>query len=216
MVIHDIEVGGVQEEYRLVRIMTSRGTVQARYFPALGTHRAAMWVGGIGGDWDTPAHGLYPRLCRELIHDGIASLRVRFRHPTMLEEAVLDVLAGLSYLRSEGIDSVALVGHSFGGAVVIQAAAASPAARAVVTLASQSYGAEPVARLGPRVATLLIHGTADQVLPSRASVHLHRLAQEPKRLLLYEGANHGLDEVADDVRQAVHDWIVEWLPEERT
>jgi hypothetical protein len=50
---------------------------------------------------------------------------VRFRHPTRLEESILDVLAGINYLQSEGMKVIALTGHSFGGAVVIQAAAIS-------------------------------------------------------------------------------------------
>src|SRR5437868_2510401 len=81
--------------------------------------------------WDTPAHGLYPRLCRELRPLGLASLRVRFRDPTCLPAAVLDVLAAAAFLAGEGVTAVGLVGHSFGGAVVIRAAALVPAVRTV-------------------------------------------------------------------------------------
>jgi thioesterase domain-containing protein len=98
-----------------------------------GAKQAAIWVGGVGGDWDTPAQGLYPRLCQELTSEGIASLRVHYRYPTELVEAVLDVLAGITFLQDEGIESIALIGHSFGGAVVIQAAAQAEDVHTVVT-----------------------------------------------------------------------------------
>lgn len=213
MVIHDIAIRSTEEGYQSVRLETSRGTVACRYYQVPDVRCAVIWVGGVGGDWDTPAQGLYPRLCQELMAEGIASLRVRYRYPTELEEAILDVLAGIAYLQRDGIDAVALVGHSFGGAVVIQAAAASDVVCSIVTLATQSYGAAPVANLAPRCSILAIHGAEDQVLPPSCSVYVHRLADEPKRLVIYEGAGHGLDEVAAEVHQTVHDWIVERLSE---
>ena len=69
-----------------------------------------------------------------------------------------------------------------------------------------------VAQLPPDCATLLIHGTADEILSPRCSEYAYRLAHEPKRLRLYKGTRHGLDEAADEIRQEVRDWIVERLP----
>jgi hypothetical protein len=56
-------------------------------------------VGGIGGNFDTPADNLYPRLCEYLKLVGISSLRVRFRHSTDLAESVIDVILGLEFLK---------------------------------------------------------------------------------------------------------------------
>ena len=196
---------------RPVTVETSRGRVACRYTWIPGTRAAALFVGGVGGGWDTPANDLYPRLAEELAADAIASLRVRFRDPTDLDEAVFDVLAGGSFLVDEGRDRLALVGHSFGGAVVIRAAAALPSARTVVTLATQGYGAAPVRDLGPRCSVLLVHGTQDRVLPPSSSEYVYELAREPKRLVLYEGAGHGLVEAAAEVRALVRGWIVEEL-----
>ena len=201
--------------YRSVTLETDRGDVECRYYDAPGARCAAVWVGGAGGSWDTPARGLYPRLCEELAVDGIASLRVRFRHATVLEEAVFDVLAGIAHLERTGIGAFGLVGHSFGGAVVIRAAAASAAVRTVVALATQSYGADAARFLPPGCSILLVHGTADSVLPPSSSEYVHRLAREPKRLVLYEGAEHGLEEVADDVAELVRSWVVETLRDAR-
>lgn len=161
MMVQDVEVGGLhQEGYHPVKITTSRGSVHCRYYPVTGTQQAAIWVGGVGGDWDTPAKGLYRQLCQDLTSKGIASLRVHYRYPTELVEAVLDVLAGLSFLQDEGIESVALIGHSFGGAVVIQAGAQSDAVRTVVTLATQSYGTDPAPELATRCSLLLLRSSS--------------------------------------------------------
>lgn len=212
MMVEDVEVGERhQEGYHPVKLTTSREDIYCRYYPVAGAKVAAIWVGGVGGGWDTPAKGLYPRLCEELTSEGIASLRVRYRYPTDLVEAVLDVLAGITFLHDEGIESIALIGHSFGGAVVIQAASQSEDVRTVVTLATQSYGANPVRELATRCSILLLHGTDDPVLTPLCSQHVYQLALEPKHLILYPGATHGLDEVADEVHSCVRNWVIEQL-----
>ena len=211
MVIRNIKAEPLQDGYQLIRLETNRGNIDFHYYSVPDTQRGAIWVGGVGGGWDTPANGLYPRLCQELSSQGIASLRVRYRQPTSLEESVLDVYAGISYLESKGIEVVALTGHSFGGAVVIQAAAISEAVRAVVTLATQSYGAAVVSQLPPECEILLIHGTVDSILTPACSKYVYKIAHQPKRLILYEGADRGLDEVAEEVYQVVRDYILEKL-----
>lgn len=211
MVIRNIKTEPLQDGYQLIRLETNRGNIDFHYYSVPAPQRGAIWVGGVGGGWDTPANGLYPRLCQELSSQGIASLRVRYRQPTSLEESVLDVYAGISYLESKGIELVALTGHSFGGAVVIQAAAISEAVRAVVTLATQSYGAAVVSQLPPECEILLIHGTVDSILTPACSKYVYKIAHQPKRLMLYEGANHNLDEVAEEVYQVVHNYILEKL-----
>jgi pimeloyl-ACP methyl ester carboxylesterase len=127
---------------------------------------------------------------------------------------VLDVLAGISFLEAEGITSVALVGHSFGGAVAINAAAISPIVRTCIPMSTQTFGAEPAWRLGPRCSLLLAHGTADEILPPSCSEYVFRIAKEPKELLLKEGARHGLDEWADELPGILRDWITRHLPRE--
>jgi poly(3-hydroxyalkanoate) synthetase len=70
---------------------------------------------------------------------------------TDLCESVLDVIEGIHFLEQQGIESIGFLGHSFGGAVVIQATTAavssSDTVRTVVTLTTQSYGAESVSRM---------------------------------------------------------------------
>lgn len=208
MVVEDIETDPVEDGYYPLRLITTRGVIECRYYQVSGAQKGAIWVGGVGGNWDTPASELYPRLCQELTGEAIASLRIKYRYPTILEEAVLDVLAGLSFLEAEGITAAALTGHSFGGAVVIQAAAHSPSVRTVAALSTQSYGAAVAPQLAPRCSLLLVHGRADEVLPPSCSEYVYHLAGEPKHLLLYPNARHGLDEVAEEVRHVIRDWTV--------
>jgi pimeloyl-ACP methyl ester carboxylesterase len=180
--------------------------VALRLYDAPGATAGVVLVGGVGGGFDTPARGLYERLGETLPHDDVMVLRVRYRHPTDLAEAVADVVLGLDVLAERGVERVGLVGHSFGGAVVLQAAAADPRVAAVVTLATQSYGADAVTELAGRP-LLLVHGTADAILPPACSVSVHERAGEPKELVLLRGAGHGLDEDADDVFDLVQDWL---------
>ena len=211
MRLRGVDPAAPEEEYVPVTLNTSRGPVASRYYAAAGSRCGVVWVGGIGGGWDTPAAGLYPRLARELASAGVPSVRVRFHDPSALDEAVLDVLAGLEYLQTQGIADAGLVGHSFGGAVVIQAAAASPVAGTVVALATQSYGTDPVRSLGPRCSLLLMHGTDDAVLAPSNSERVYRLAREPKKLVLLQGAGHVLDEAADEVHRGVREWLLQQL-----
>jgi cephalosporin-C deacetylase-like acetyl esterase len=213
-----VNLGEISNEgYTPVRLVTSRGYrgVDCRYYYTAGASNAVIWVGGVGGGWDTPAKGLYPHLCQKLIIKDINSLRVCFRYPTDLCESVLDVIEGIHFLERQGIESVGLVGHSFGGAVVIQAAAAAAASsdivRTIVTLSTQSYGAEGVSRRKQGSSILLIHGTDDKVLPPYCSSYLYNLANDPKEIIFYKGATHGLDEPAEQVHQMVHDWLVKHL-----
>jgi pimeloyl-ACP methyl ester carboxylesterase len=207
-VLEAVSEGPVRDQVQPIRLGVRGGEVDCRFYPLPGAQRGALWVGGAGGGWDTPAQGLYPRLCTALLEAGIASLRVRFRNPNSLPDAVFDVHAGLTYLRQQGIKIIALTGHSFGGAVVIQAASCFPPVRTVVTLATQSAGVQPVACLAPGCSILLLHGLADLVLPAECSRYTHQRAREPKHLILYPGAGHGLDEVAADVYHTVRDWII--------
>lgn len=200
-----------EDEFEVVTIDTSRGKVECRYYAAKDSNKAVIMVGGIGGDFDTPANGLYPRLCTDLLDSGISSLRVRFRYPTDLAEAVMDVLAGIEFLKGEDIAVYGLIGHSFGGAVVVQAAYNENAVKTVITLSTQSFGISPISNLEDDVSVLFIHGDKDETLPSGSSVYAYSLAHEPKKLTIYEGAGHDLEEVSDEVYNEVKSWIKDYL-----
>jgi dienelactone hydrolase len=56
----------------------------------------------------------------------------------VLPECALDILAGVAYLQQDCAQPVVLVGHSFGGTVVIAAGAVTPHVAGVVALAPQT------------------------------------------------------------------------------
>ena len=197
-------VEGVEE----LTLNTNAGGIVARLHPAPAGAPAVVWVGGAGGGLDGPAGGLYPRLAGQLAAQGVASLRLHYRHPNHLEECVMDTLLGAEYLaRQRGHRGVALVGHPFGGAVVIAAGALSEAVTAVVAMSSQTYGTDLVPRLSPRP-LLLLHGTADEILPHACSQNIYERARQPKELRLYPGCRHGLDECRAEVDHDLVSWLL--------
>ena len=99
-----------------------------------------------------------------------------------------------------------MVGHSFGGAVVIAAAPYNDKVVAVAGLSSQSAGAQQVADIAPRP-LLLVHGTDDAILPARASQFIYDLAQQPKELHFFEGAGHGLTECRGELDELLFGWL---------
>lgn len=192
-----------------VALPTPLGVVRVRrYLPADATAAVAM-VGGVGGGFDTPARDLYPRLAEDLAALGVGAMRVRFRDPRSMSDAVQDLRAALTSLRDAGVRRTALVGHSFGGAVVIRTALEDPSVVGVVTLATQSHGTEEVHRLGRPL--LVIHGDADPVLPWAASSDVARRAGSHAELHLLEGDGHDLLEHRALLRALVARWLQERL-----
>lgn len=185
--------------------------VKCHYYKAKESNLGAIFVGGIGGDFDSPANNLYPKLATQLCNEGISALRVQFRYPTNLEESVHDVLLGAQFLESQGINNLGLVGHSFGGAVVIQAGVKLDSVRTVVTLATQGHGAGVVGDLSPKASILLVHGGSDETLSPQNSIIVYDIAKEPKQILILKGNGHGLVESAEQVLEIVHSWLVKEL-----
>lgn len=166
-------------------------------------------VGGTDGGFDGPADAIYPTLAEDLLEHDIGSLRLDFRihvAPGPVEEGAYDVLAGVDFLEREGAGRLALIGHSYGGAVVITAAALSPAVSALITLSTQSAGTALAGRVAPRP-LLLIHGAEDRRLPPDCSRYVHRMAGEPKQLVILPGARHSLRQRREDLRRMLVGWL---------
>ena len=188
-----------------VFLETSRGSIEGIFHPVEGGSGAVICVGGAMGGLDGPADGLYRRLPKLLADSAVSILRLTYRHPNQLAECALDVLAGCSFLKGIGAAELVLVGHSFGGAVVIKAGALHDLVRGVVALSPQRFGTEEVEEIGRPL--LLVHGTADEVLEPEASEDIYRRAAEPKRLVLYGDADHSLAAVAEPLDRLLGDWI---------
>ena len=173
---------------------------------------AVIWVCGARGGFGGPGPGTYARLAEQLTHQGITSLRLDYRFPNDLLECVLDLLTGVAYFQQNHYPPVVVVGHSFGGAVVIAAGAASPHIKGVVSLSPQTYGAGMAAQLSPRK-LLLVHGKADTRLPYTCAQQIHEWAKAPKELILYEGAEHRLEECREALETLLSTWIPATLAE---
>jgi len=207
LVWEDTVQGALENGVQALTLRTDRGEIDARYHPSPGATTGVVWVGGAGGGLEGPARGLYPAACERLQAAGTAGLRLHYRYPNYLEECILNTLLGAEFLARQGVERVGLVGHSFGGAVVICAAALSERVHAVVPMSTQTYGTELAPRVAPRP-MLLVHGAADEILPDLCSRDVYGRAGEPKELKLFPGARHGLDEV----REELLDLLTEWLP----
>lgn len=190
-------------------LRTTRGDIRALLHHDTDTPSAIVWVWGARGGFDGPASGVYGLLAEEL-KPVASSLRIDYRQPNALDECVADTLAGVSFLKATGHTRVLLVGHSFGGAVVISAAALSPLVTAVVALSSQTYGARNAADVAPRP-LLLVHGAEDSRLSYQCSELIYEWANEPKELVIYPGADHGLRECEAELRGLLAGWIADKL-----
>ncbi len=191
-----------------ITIRTTRGEINLMLHAAPNRGRAVVCVSGAHGGLDGPAK-LYARLGSNLPPAGLSVARVDYREAGEFGECLLDAMAAVSFLKGIGHQRITLIGHSFGGAVAINAGTLSPAVATVIAISSQLGGAHVVAELSPRP-LLLIHGTDDIVLSPQSSQALYERAREPKVLKLFPGADHGLTQVGDELLELVGDWIVNY------
>lgn len=194
------------------------GSIYAMWHPPMhnAPRGAVLCVGGFDGGFDGPAEGIYGDLANALPALGIGVLRLDFRvktSPGPIDDGTFDVLAGIDWLVEQGIARVALIGHSYGGAIVVRAAFRSDAVAGTCALSTQTMGIEPdeVRSLVPRP-LLLIHGGADWRLPPRLSEWVYSLAGEGRELHVLEGATHSLRQRRDDLWVLLLDWIDRVLP----
>ncbi|HZO80460.1 MAG TPA: alpha/beta hydrolase [Candidatus Binataceae bacterium] len=194
---------------RRVEIRTTRGDIPLVLHGAEPPGRIALCICGAIGGFDGPAL-LYARMGLELPPLGIGVARLNYRMPNEFGECVVDTMAGLTFLKSIGYARAALIGHSFGGAVAINAGTLAPAVTTVIALSSQLAGAHVVGELAPRP-LLLLHGTADTILSHECSQILYERAREPRTLQLFDGADHRFTHAGDELYGTVRDWLLRRL-----
>jgi len=192
-----------------VILSNTKGDIEGIFHRAEGP-AGVVWVSGSLGGLDGPSFGIFKTLSATLVKYGTSSLRLDYRLPGDFDQCVHDVLVGVNFLKQSGVDYIALVGHSFGGAVVIMAATMSTEVKAVVGLSSQTYGTHRVSELSPKP-LLLIHGDRDRNLPVRSSWHIFERAKEPKEIVIYKGSGHFLRECHQELYELLRSWLIDKL-----
>jgi len=190
---------------RMLTLATTRGPIRMLYHAPAQAGRAVLCICGAIGGLDGPAL-LYPRLGLMLPRAGLGVARLDYRAPNDFGECVVDTLAGVTFLRGMNHQRIAIVGHSFGGAVAINAGTLSRNVTTVIALSSQLAGAHVVGDLAPR-SLLLVHGTADTILPHQSSETIYERAGEPKTLRLLQGVDHFYSGRGDEVFEIVQQWL---------
>ena len=191
---------------RHLELFTLRGLLALLWHGPSDAEEVVLMCGGGMGGLLGPADGLYHDLGQAFCDAGIGTIRVGYRRPNDLEACVLDMGAAADLAAQSGAQRFVAVGHSFGGAVAINAGLAMPTAVAgVVTLATQSAGCQMAAGLAGRP-LLLIHGDRDEILPPETSETVRMLAGYGEVEIL-EGTGHLLSEVGDHLRARLLEWI---------
>jgi dienelactone hydrolase len=172
-----------------------------------GAERVVLMCGGAMGGLLGPARGLYHDLGERFAAEGIGTIRVGYRRPNDLPACILDIAGAADLAHRNGARRFVVMGHSFGGAVAINAGCMLRSMVAgVVTLSTQSAGCEHAGALGRPL--LLLHGDRDELLPLMASQAVQALAGGGD-LEVLPGASHLLIEAAEHLRARVHAWITD-------
>ncbi len=167
---------------------------------------AIIACGGALGGVLGPGHALYDRLGREWSERGVTTYRVGYRVPNDLDRCAHDVACAIEMAVADGATRVAVLGHSFGGAVAIRVAVVMREEVAgVVTFATQAGGCEVAGALGDRP-LLLFHGDRDELVPMQAS-ELVRMIAGHGELVVLPGEGHLLARSDEIIVERLEAWL---------
>lgn len=201
-----VEEHEIAPALRHVEVYTMEGLLTLLWHGDTDAPAVVVTGGGGMGSLLGPAGSLYARLGSDLWREhGIATVRVGYRTPNHLLRCVHDVAAAADIAARSGGARFVTMGHSFGGAVAIQAGIVLAGhCRGVVTLSTQSAGCEDAARL--HAPLLLVHGDMDTILPADTSYVVQALAGHGEVVVL-GGEDHLLRGAADELHARLMDWI---------
>ncbi len=200
--------GELSDTSRLVEIYTMEGLLQILWHGAPGATDVTLMCGGAMGGMLGPGRSLYLELGLELAAEGRAAMAIGYRKPGDLTRCLLDTCAAADLALRNGAERFAILGHSFGGAVAIQAASTFATHTAgVITYATQSAGCEEAARLGD-TPLLLLHGENDSILGPENSMMVQSLAGTGE-VRTFPETDHLMVEAADEIAEITGSWVRE-------
>ena len=191
---------------RLVEIYTMQRMLKLLWFGDPAAAEVVVMMAGAMGGFSGPARALYLELADRQVARGRGAIVVDYRKPGDLDRSLLDVAASVDWSMREGGRRFAMIGHSFGGAVAIQAGAMLVGhCAAVVTLSTQSAGCQ-VANQLDGTPLLLLHGDRDDVLSPDNSAMVRMMAGYGDFRII-EGAGHGLESARDELISLLDEWL---------
>jgi pimeloyl-ACP methyl ester carboxylesterase len=198
---------GIAPNLRHLELYCSGGLLTVLWHGDPDASTAVVMLGGAMGGLLGPANGLYHDLGNHLASQAIGALRVSYRRPNDLDACCLDAAAAVQLAIGNGAERVAMLGHSFGGAVAVRVAVALPEMVAgVATFATQSAGCEIAGALNGRP-LLLFHGDRDEILPAMASEIVREIAGTGE-VVICPNDGHLLGRS----REILWERLLEWLP----
>ncbi len=206
--------GQISETSQLIEIITLEGLLGIWWHGLPGATDVVLMCGGAAGGSLGPGRSLYLELGQKLAEEGRAAMSVDYRRPGDTRKCVLDVCAAADLALRNGAERYVILGHSFGGAVAIQAAGVFPSTTAgVITYATQSAGCEEASAMGD-VPLLLVHGESDSILPPVNSEMVLTMAGHGE-IEIIPGADHLLSEQPDHLFDLSLGWITNRFEQHR-
>lgn len=120
-----------------------------------------------------------------------------------------DALAAIAFLLDHGKTDITLLGASIGGGAVQQAVAKAP--RGTVSRVILLSTATGPALESPKVSKLFVHAEGDFFL--QRSVLSFEKAADPKRLLVFDGSEHGQELLKGDHRDQLEAQLLDFVLE---
>lgn len=194
--------------------------------PAEKTKACVITCHGLASNKDSPK---YIELAKRLCANGIAVFRFDFRGcgespgvigRTVIPDRIEDLENAMDFT-GKRYSEMGLMGSSLGGSLSILKAAFDERVKALVTWATPCVLPERI--FGPEGSRydvigalrrkhrpiLIVHGTSDEVVPISHAQTLFENANEPKRILKIDGADHVFSNPAH--RRAALEATIDWF-----
>ena len=206
----NLYVIGVSEDNagpNITRIVfhTTRGDIIALARFRHGIHRGVILLGGVSADTDK-SDCMFTDIADCLLRRKINSLQLYYRNPGDCIQCSIDTLLACQYFDDEGVSDIALVGWSFGGAIAISVGSVARNVRAVAAGSVMDVDDCCVRRLKNKP-LLLIHGDADAISPIEIPNRIYMMSGGSRRLLVYNGVGHGMEQARDRLNNDLIKWI---------